>query len=130
VWGQVVSSSRNNTNADYIRVKRRKREMPRYLKCILAFVGVYLLFSFLVGGYQIWQIKSEITLYNQQKVELLKTQQELHSELASLQEPEMIEKLARESLGMVKPGEILVVPAVPGDNIPRPKDVKIEDIRD
>jgi len=126
----VVNSRRNNTNSDYITVRRRKRKMPRYLKFVFAFVGAYLLFSFLVGGYQIWQIKKEITQYNQQKEDLLKIQQELTSELAALQEPEMIEKLARESLGMVKPGEILVVPAVPGDNIPKPKDVKIEDIRD
>lgn len=110
--------------------RRRKRKTPRYMKIILALLGVYLLFSFLIGGYQVWQVKKEIEQHNLQKAVLLKQQKNLEKELASLQEPEMIEKLARESLGMVKPGEILVVPAVPGENIPKPKNVNIEEIRD
>ena len=126
----MVSSTENKAYGDYIRVRRRKRKMPRYLKLIVAFAGAYLLFSFLVGGYQIWQIKGEITQYNQQKEELSVIQQGLKNELAALQEPEVIEKLARESLGMVKPGEILIIPAIPGENIPKPKDVRNEDIRD
>lgn len=129
----MVSSTGNRINYNYIRVRRRRRKMPRYLKLILAFVGGYLLFCFFVGGYQIWQLKGEISQYNQQKEELLMEQQELQNELAALQEPEMIEKIARESLGMVKPGEILIIPAIPaipGENLPKPKDVKIEDLRD
>jgi cell division protein DivIC len=110
--------------------RRRKRKIPRYIKIILGILGCYLLFSFLIGGYQIGQIKKEITQHNIQKERLLKQQEDLEKELAFLQEPEMIEKLARESLGMVKPGEILVVPAIPGENIPKPKNIRVEEIRD
>jgi len=110
--------------------RRRKRKMPRYLKIIFAALGAYLLFSFLLGGYKIWEIKQEIIRHNVQKEVLLKQQKDLEKELAFLQEPEMIEKLARESLGMVKADEILIVPAVPGINIPKPKNINIEEIRD
>lgn len=110
--------------------RRRKRKMPRYLKIIFAALGAYLLFSFLLGGYKIWEIKQEIIQHNVQKEVLLKQQKDLEKELAFLQEPEMIEKLARESLGMVKADEILIVPAVPGINIPKPKNINIEEIRD
>lgn len=126
----VRNSIVNPHNYGYKRVRRRKRKIPRYLKIILAFLGMYLLFCFLIGGYQIWQLEREIAQYNIQKEELLLQERNLVNELAALQEPEMIEKLARESLGMVKPGEILVVPAVPGANIPKPKDVSIENMRD
>lgn len=115
---------------EYKKIRRKKRKVPRYLKFILAFLGVYLLFSFLIGGYQIWQLKKEIAQYNTQKEELLAKQRELENELTALQEPEMIEKLARENLGMVKEGEILVVPAVPGENIPAPKNNAFERIED
>lgn len=100
--------------------RRKRRRIPRYFKIILGVLGGYLLFSFLFSGYQIRQIKQEIEQYHGQTAVLLQEQQELAQELATLQEPEMIETLARESLGLVKPGEILVVPAIPGENIPRP----------
>jgi len=115
-------------HSGYVKVRRRKRKMPRYMKFILGLLGVYLLFSFAIGGYNIWQIKNEIAEYNLQKEELLKEQQQLENELVFLQEPEMIEKLARESLGMVKPGEILVVPAVPGEHLPKPKNIPQQDL--
>ncbi|HHY05742.1 MAG TPA: septum formation initiator family protein [Clostridia bacterium] len=102
------------------RKKRRKRKVPRYFKIMVGVLGGYLLFSFLLSGYQIMQIKRDIAQQHLQTESLLKQQEELDKELASLQEPEMIETLARESLGLVKPGEILVVPAVPGENIPKP----------
>jgi cell division protein FtsB len=117
-------------NYAYKKKRRRKRKVPRYIKIILGVLGGYLLFSFLIGGYQIGQIKKDIAQHNMQKEILLKQQKDLETELASLKEPEMIEKLARESLGMVKPGEILVVPAIPGENIPKPKNIRVEEIRD
>jgi len=101
--------------------RRSRRKTPRYFKILLGVLGCYLLFSFLVGGYQIWQIKNDVAA-EQLLTECLRQQQDdLENELALLQEPGMIETLARENLGLVKPGEILVVPAVPGENIPKPR---------
>lgn len=108
----------------------KRRKMNRVAKIMLMFFGSYLLFSFLVGGYQIRQVKKGMNQLKAQQEVLLQQQKELEGELSSLQNPEIIEKLARESLGMVKSGEILVVPAVPEENIPKPKNVKAEDIQD
>jgi cell division protein DivIC len=101
--------------------RRRKRKIPRYAKAFFAAVGVYLLFLFLMNGYQIWQAKLNIKELNLQKERLLQEQKELENERDSLHDPEVIEKLARESLGFVKPGETLIVPAVPKENVPEPK---------
>jgi len=107
--------------AAYKPSRRRKRKIPRYAKAFFAAVGVYLLFLFLMNGYQIWQVKLNINELNLQKELLLQQQKKLENERDSLQDPEVIEKLARESLGFVKPGEILVVPAVPEEKAPKPK---------
>ncbi|HHX96327.1 MAG TPA: septum formation initiator family protein [Clostridia bacterium] len=98
-----------------VRKRRRRRKIPRYFKVMLSIILIYLLISFLVSGYQIYELKKEI---NQEKIlteKLLKQQEELEHELETLQDPEMIETLARENLGLVKPGEILIIPAFPGD---------------
>lgn len=94
-------------------IGRKKRKMPRYLKILCASLGVYLLCAFFMSYYQIWQVQKNIEEVKLQKRTLIEQQEELEKEQAALQDPEVIEKLARESLGMVKPGEILVVPAMP-----------------
>jgi cell division protein FtsB len=123
----VVDEKNNQT---HLPTKRRKRKMSRYIKYMFGTIAAYIVFSFLVGGYQIWQVKGEIKQLKDRQNILIKQQTNLEKELKSLQDPEMIEKLARESLGMVKPGETLVVPALPGKNIPKPKNVKVEEIQD
>lgn len=120
----VIPESRNSSS------RPRRRKMPRYAKITFALLGICLLFSFVIEGYHIWQVKKEIGQLKEQQSILLQQQKNLEADLISLQNPEIIEKLARESLGMVKPGETLVVPAVPEENIPKPKNVKTEDIQD
>ena len=101
----------------------RKRKMPKYAKITFALLVVCLLSSFVIESYHIWQVKREIGQLKEQQRVLLQQQNALEKELISLQNPEIIEKFARESLGMVKPGEIFVVPAVPEENIPVPKNI-------
>lgn len=98
----------------------RKKRLG-YARIIICALGIYLLFSFLMGGYQIWQIKKQLSQVEGEQNLLNQQQQALHKEVQSLQDPEVIEKIARESLGMVKQGETIVVPAIPGSNIPKPK---------
>lgn len=99
-------------------LRQKKRKMPRYLKILCTSLGVYLLCAFFMSCYQIWQAQEKIEEVNLRRQILLEQQKELEKEQAALQDPEVIEKLARESLGMVKPGEILVVPAVPKNRLP------------
>lgn len=110
--------------------KTRTRRTPRYLKIFFSALGLYLLFTFLTGGYQIWQLKKQINVLEQEQGTLLEKQQVLVNEMQSLNDPESIEKIARESLGMVKAGETIVVPAVPEKNIPKPREVNQADMGD
>jgi len=70
----------------------------------------------LVGSstFQIWklrvQVVGQLAQLNQEKTTLLKQEKLLNDEIAQLSTPSYIEKLAREQLGLVKRGEILISP--------------------
>ena len=67
--------------------------------------------------WQIVQLDKQIELQTKQKQELLIYQAELKEDMALVQSGDYIEKLAREQLGMVKPGENPVITATDsGDN--------------
>lgn len=122
----LVDKEKELQGSESVPLPRRKR--PGYARILIGALGAYVLFSFLMGGYQIWQIKSQLKKIEDERNLLLQQQQVLKTEVQSLQDPEVIEKIARESLGMVKQGETIVIPAIPGNNIPRPKEVDNNDI--
>ena len=95
-----------------------KRSKKPWLKILLLGVFLYLFFSFfrLVLGLQ--QINGEIREYRLQKEALLAERERLQEELRRLQDESYIEKLAREQLGLLKPGEVMIVPAVPEEAKP------------
>ena len=66
------------------------------------------------SGWQIWklrtQVEGQLANLNQEKVTLLQQEGLLHDEITQLNTPSYIEKLAREQLGLVKHGEILISP--------------------
>lgn len=66
------------------------------------------------SGWQIWQLNAQIegqlTNLNQEKNILLQQEKDLRDEIAQLNTPSYIEQLAREQLGLVKHGEILISP--------------------
>lgn len=109
-------------------VRRRKVRLPKYVRVCIAILLAYLIFLFAWGGYQIWDLNNTIEKLDEEKVLLKNRQQSLEREIKALQDPEIIEKIARESLGMVKTGEVLIIPAVPGDDIPKPKKVEKHDL--
>jgi len=66
------------------------------------------------SSWQIWKLRSNVEAQlahlNQEKVLLLQQEKLLHDEITQLNTPSYIEKLAREQLGLVKRGEILISP--------------------
>jgi len=66
------------------------------------------------SAWQIWKLRSQVegqlAHLNQEKVTLLNQEKLLNDEIAQLNTPSYIEKLAREQLGLVKRGEILISP--------------------
>jgi cell division protein FtsL len=126
---------RNNTVdhqsvAQQVIRRTKKRKIPRYFKLCLSVLGLYLVFAFVTSGYQIWQLNKQIHVLEGEQDVLLQKQQGLTNEIQSLNDPESIERIARESLGMVKKGETVVVPAIPEKNIPKPKEVSQSDMGD
>ena len=94
-----------------IKTKNRSRVRLRFgtifVTCIM--IGV-------VGSsaLQIWKLRSQVegqlAHLNQEKITLLQQEKSLNDEIAQLNTPSYIEKLAREQLGLVKRGEILISP--------------------
>lgn len=74
---------------------------------ILAAATAILLLAFVIrSGYSIWVLREEIAAEEVKKQELMKENAELEARKKELQDPAVIERKARDDLGMVKPGEL------------------------
>ncbi|SMB89509.1 Cell division protein FtsB [Thermanaeromonas toyohensis ToBE] len=78
----------------------------------------YLLYSFLHLGINLYQVEKELNFYRQQKAALLAEQARLQEEIQKLNSDTYIERVAREELGFIKPGEKIILPARPAPDIP------------
>ncbi len=70
---------------------------------------------------KIWGLERELLRLRREEQALLQKQREIREKLEFYRSDAYIEEAARRHLGLVKPGEVLVVPAVPGRVQPRPK---------
>ncbi|TGE34086.1 septum formation initiator family protein [Desulfosporosinus sp. Sb-LF] len=87
------------------RVRLRKGSV--FLLCVmLAIIGS--------SAWQIWklriQVEDQLAHLNQEKGTLQQQEKLLRDEIAQLNTPSYIEQLAREQLGLVKHGEIIISP--------------------
>lgn len=78
---------------------------------------LFLSFVLVVAGSSVWQlwklntqVEGQLASLNQEKASLLQQDKHLHEEITQLNTPSYIEQLAREQLGLVKHGEILISP--------------------
>lgn len=66
------------------------------------------------SAWQIWKLRSrvegQLAQLNQEKAKLIQQEKLLNDEITRLNTPSYIEQLAREQLGLVKEGEILISP--------------------
>jgi len=61
-------------------------------------------------------MKHEIKSLTLKKEQLIEKNRQYQSHLQEMQSDEMLEKLAREELGMIKPGEKVLVEVLPREN--------------
>ncbi len=103
---------------------KNKPSKYRVKKRFLLFLGllVYVAICFGQQFYRLNNLDKEIEGYLQVKNELIKEQEELKAEIALLENKSYIERIAREDLGLIKPGETLLVPGEPG-NLPEVKPI-------
>lgn len=92
--------------------KTKRRFTPRKLTGFVLFgLLAYMVFSFSQGFYQAYQLKQEIRVLEAELTEVQAKNNRLAEEFAYSQTPEAIEKIAREKLGLIKPGEMVIMRA-------------------
>ncbi|NLB51913.1 MAG: hypothetical protein GX808_03125 [Syntrophomonadaceae bacterium] len=79
---------------------------------VLVIVGLVLVLSIFPRGKTIYELslRKDELLQKQQEVEM--QNKELSNKLQNIEEPEQIERIAREKLGMIKPGERYIIPSL------------------
>lgn len=77
---------------------------------------ILLVITVIIGSstWQIWKLRTrvegQLAQLNEEKAKLLQQEKLLNEEITRLNTPSYIEQLAREQLGLVKQGEILISP--------------------
>ncbi|NLL18324.1 MAG: septum formation initiator family protein [Clostridia bacterium] len=94
--------------------KKRKRTKFRWRPLLLFLVGIYALVAFVGLKWELKEADAQIMALEEKKASLLAEQQQLLEEKEKLNNPVYIERRAREALGLIKPGEKILVPAEPG----------------
>lgn len=101
--------------------KGKKRIKKRFVLLFLIFTYVSACFG--QQFYRINNMDKEIEDYLAVKNEIINEQESLKKEIALLENDSYIERIAREDLGLIKPGETLLVPGEQG-NLPEAKPIK------
>ncbi|MDR7434445.1 MAG: cell division protein FtsL [Armatimonadota bacterium] len=87
--------------------QRSSSSHRRWLLSIgILIVALFVAISFVETYLKVFQLKQEATKLAEERRELQRQNAQLREEIKLLQRPEYVEKLARERLGLVKPGEI------------------------
>lgn len=87
----------------------------------MGFVGLLLCIFFLPLQIKIWSMQGELARLKSEHRAFLQEQAEVRAELKYYASDSFVEEAARRELGLVKPGEVLILPAVPGRVQPPPK---------
>lgn len=112
VTSNSFSEIRKVESSQVNKAPRRGGFSPRKITRIsLLLVICYLLFLFSHGFYQAYELKGEIRVLEGRLSELKEENNKLKGDLKYMQSPEAVEKLAREKLGLIKPGEIIILKA-------------------
>lgn len=96
--------------------KRRAFRPGKKLPAIIAiFLLFYLLISFFAHFQRLYVLQKDIKEIERQLQELSLKNEELKKQLKQVQSDAYIEQVAREKLGLVKPGETRIVPLPKND---------------
>lgn len=91
--------------------KNRQRVRIRHSSVLILCLIMVIVGS---SAWQIWKLRSrvegQLAQLNQEKAKLIQQEKLLNDEITRLNTPSYIEQLAREQLGLVKEGEILISP--------------------
>jgi cell division protein FtsL len=81
-----------------------------FFKILLAIIIIFAFYHFYLNYQELLHVKEEIKRLNRE-IELTREEQrKLEEEVKKLDDLEYIEEVARKELGLVKPGELLLIP--------------------
>jgi len=103
---------------------RKTTPLPRIIALLVA---VYVLFAFGNQFIKLNQMNEEVEKIKGQIESLEVKNRQIKSEIRKLQSNTYIERMAREKLGLVKPGETVILPAKSGEAKPLKKNGKLYD---
>lgn len=86
-------------------MNKRKKRMP-LIRWAAVIVGLVILVIAFQRMYSLYELHCQIREAEIRKEELLKENAELKERIEELNDPAVIERKARDDLGMVKPGEV------------------------
>ena len=91
-----------------------RRAIPRWLAS-LAVLGIVVVVAMVFGSayWDTYQIKREAGRLARERDDLRRQNAQLREEIRLLNTPEYVERIAREQLGLVKPGEVAVILVAP-----------------
>ncbi|MEA4892061.1 MAG: septum formation initiator family protein [Peptococcaceae bacterium] len=111
-----------------VEVKREsspgKKRSQRRFAAFMAAVLLLLAMPMIRTGISYFQLRHRLEEVRQTNQELLAVQGELQKQIENLENPAVIERLAREELGLVRPGESVVIPSIPNAEVPENEEVK------
>ncbi|NLK00435.1 MAG: hypothetical protein GX318_04275 [Clostridia bacterium] len=77
---------------------------------VFGFVALYLLVNIFRMQFAIWDLNKQLDASRELKKDALAHQEILRKELQDAEKGKHVERIAREQLGLVKPGESLIIP--------------------
>ena len=84
---------------------------------ILLVIIVVASFNYYTNFKKINKLESEISKLNKEIESSKQKNEKLNEQLVNINDEEFIEKVARTKLGLVKPGEVLVIPVKDQENV-------------
>ena len=101
-WSVTYMPEKRRARQQKVQQLQRQRRLTIIKWAVFGLMALYLV----VQGYNLAVLYQEKAHVEQQLQELQQRNEELEKEKASLQDPSNIEKVARDELGLVKPGEV------------------------
>jgi len=110
----------NNVVELHPKARKSKRGFKKFLSRNFMFIVIFFFAGYIVYGIgapmlQTKELSSEVASVEKEIALAKKQNQELQEKIDLLKTNEYVERVAREKLGFVKPGEILIMPAEIGD---------------
>ncbi|HHT27749.1 MAG TPA: septum formation initiator family protein [Firmicutes bacterium] len=114
---KLASTTRRTAQSEGVyrrKRKRQKRVTPRFFAFVACVMFIFLVFSYATAFWRIREVEQRILTVKSRMTAVSARNEQLRNELERVTSDAYIEEVAREELGLVKPGETAWVIMTPG----------------